>query len=98
MELRQDGKEIEENEGKRVERRSEMAAALFAVRNCWLATYMALMHQSMVYFIRCRPRPGTGRGVPTVITTFILSVLAGVVANYISKWFDERGDGDEPRR
>lgn len=37
-------------------------------------------------------------GGTDVITTFILSVLAGVVANYISKWLDERGDGDEPRR
>ena len=31
-------------------------------------------------------------------TTFILSILAGVIANYISKWLDERDDGDEPRR
>ncbi|UZD42972.1 nitrate reductase [Selenomonas sputigena] len=30
--------------------------------------------------------------------TFILSVMAGVIANYISKWLDERDDGDEPER
>ena len=32
------------------------------------------------------------------ILTFILSVLAGVVANHICKWLDERDDGNEPRR
>nr|WP_315411081.1 nitrate reductase [uncultured Selenomonas sp.] len=30
--------------------------------------------------------------------TFILSILAGVIANHISKWLDERDDGDEPER
>ena len=31
-------------------------------------------------------------------TTFLLSVMAGVIANYVSKWLDERErDGDEPR-
>lgn len=33
-----------------------------------------------------------------LIISFILSVLAGVIANRISKWLDERDDGDEPRR
>ena len=38
------------------------------------------------------------RGVPVTISTFILSIMAGVIANYISKWLDERAhDGDEPR-
>ena len=32
------------------------------------------------------------------ILTFILSILAGVVANRICKWLDERDDGNEPRR
>lgn len=32
------------------------------------------------------------------VISFILSVLAGVIANHISKWPDERDDGDEPRR
>ena len=32
------------------------------------------------------------------VISFILSVLAGVIANHISKWLDERDDGDEPRR
>lgn len=31
------------------------------------------------------------------ILTFILSILAGVVANRICKWLDERDDGNEPR-
>ena len=31
------------------------------------------------------------------ILTFILSILAGVVANRIRKWLDERDDGNEPR-
>ena len=32
------------------------------------------------------------------IISFILSILAGVIANRISKWLDEREhDGDEPR-
>ena len=31
-----------------------------------------------------------GRGVSVSIITFILSILAGVIANYISKWLDER--------
>ncbi|MFC2740300.1 nitrate reductase [Selenomonas sp. CM52] len=30
--------------------------------------------------------------------TFILSILAGVIANHISKWLDARDDGDEPER
>ncbi len=38
------------------------------------------------------------RGVPVTISTFILSIMAGVIANCISKWLDERDDGDEPRR
>ena len=38
------------------------------------------------------------RGVPVTIFTFILSIMAGVIANYISKWLDERADGNEPRR
>ena len=29
--------------------------------------------------------------------SFILSIMAGVIANYISKWLDERDDSDEPR-
>ena len=39
-----------------------------------------------------------GRGVSVSIITFILSILAGVIANYVSKRLDEREtDGDEPR-
>ena len=37
------------------------------------------------------------RGVPMSLTAFLLSIMAGVIANYISKWLDERDDGDEPR-
>ena len=45
------------------------------------------------------PTLGKGRGVCLMsILTFILSVLAGVVANHICKWLDERDDGNEPRR
>ena len=37
-------------------------------------------------------------GVSMLMITFILSILAGVIANRISKWLDEREhDGDEPR-
>ena len=37
-------------------------------------------------------------GGSMLMITFILSILAGVIANRISKWFDEREhDGDEPR-
>ena len=37
-------------------------------------------------------------GVSMLMITFIRSILAGVIANRISKWFDEREhDGDEPR-
>ena len=37
-------------------------------------------------------------GVSVSIVTFLLSILAGVIANRISKWLDEREhDGDEPR-
>ena len=32
-----------------------------------------------------------------MVLSFLLSVLAGVIANYISKWFDKRDDGNEPR-
>ena len=35
-------------------------------------------------------------GVSMMVITFMLSILAGVIANYISKWLDERDDGDEP--
>ncbi|UZE44991.1 nitrate reductase [Selenomonas sputigena] len=32
------------------------------------------------------------------LTAFLLSIMAGVIANRISKWLDERAhDGDEPR-
>ncbi len=37
------------------------------------------------------------RGGPMSLTAFLLSIMAGVIANYISKWLDERDDGDEPR-
>lgn len=50
------------------------------------------------YFVRCRPYTWQGKGVCLMsILTFILSVLAGVVANRICKWLDERDDGNEPR-
>ena len=39
-----------------------------------------------------------GGGVYMLTISFILSIKAGVIANYISKWLDERDDGDEPRR
>ena len=52
----------------------------------------------MLYFMRYRLQTGTGRRVSVMLGTFILSILAGVIANHISKWFDEReNDGDEPR-
>ena len=38
------------------------------------------------------------RGVCMITISFILSIMAGVIANRISKWLDERDDGDEPRR
>jgi len=39
-----------------------------------------------------------GRGVPMSLTAFLLSIMAGVIANYVSKRLDEREtDGDEPR-
>ena len=37
-------------------------------------------------------------GAHMTTISFILSILAGVIANYISKWLDERDDGDEPER
>ena len=38
------------------------------------------------------------RGVCMITISFILSIMAGVIANRISKWLDERAhDGDEPR-
>ena len=52
----------------------------------------------MVYWMRCRPYTWQWEGVSMLLTTFILSILAGVIANCISKWLDERDDGDEPRR
>ena len=39
-----------------------------------------------------------GGGVYMLTISFILSIMAGVIANDISKWLDERDDGDEPRR
>ena len=38
------------------------------------------------------------RGVCMITISFILSIMAGVIANRISKWLDERDDGDESRR
>jgi len=36
--------------------------------------------------------------VSVTFTTFLLSIMAGVIANRISKWLDEREyDGDEPK-
>ena len=39
-----------------------------------------------------------GGGVYMLTISFILSIMAGVIANCISKWLDERDDGDESRR
>ena len=52
----------------------------------------------MLYFVRCHPYTWQWRGGAVTISTFILSIMAGVIANYISKWLDERADGNEPRR
>ena len=38
------------------------------------------------------------RGVCMITISFILSIMADVIANRISKWLDERDDGDESRR
>ena len=45
------------------------------------------------------PPPALARkgGVLVTLSMFILSILAGVIANYISKRLDERDDGNEPR-
>ncbi|AEC00987.1 hypothetical protein Selsp_2038 [Selenomonas sputigena ATCC 35185] len=57
-----------------------------------------MLLRTMLYFMRCRLQTGTGRRVSVMLGTFILSILAGVIANHISKWLDEReNDGDEPR-
>jgi hypothetical protein len=45
-----------------------------------------------------RPFHGNGKGVSMLLTTFILSILAGVIANYISRWLDERANGNKPER
>ena len=39
-----------------------------------------------------------GGGVRMSVIAFLLSIMAGVIANCINKWLDERDDGDEPRR
>ena len=52
-----------------------------------------------ILFVRCRPYTWQWEGgVSVTLGTFILSVMAGVIADYISKWLDERDDGDEPER
>ena len=57
------------------------------------------MGKTMLYFVRCRPYTWQWKGgVSVTLGTFILSVMAGVIANYIGKWLDERDDGDEPER
>ena len=53
------------------------------------------------YAILCSLPPQTRQwegGVSMSATSFILSIMAGVIANYISKWLDERGNGNEPER
>ena len=53
------------------------------------------------YAILCSLPPQTRQwegGVSMSATSFILSIMAGVIANYVSKRLDEREhDGDEPR-
>ena len=44
----------------------------------------------MIYFSRYRPDTGDRKGVyhMDILLSFILSVLASVVAYYLCKWFD----------
>ena len=32
-----------------------------------------------------------------MVTSFVISVIAGVVANYISKWLDGDDSGNQPK-
>ena len=49
----------------------------------------------MIYFISCRTQSGNRKGVNRLdlITSFLVSVMAGVVSYYICKWLD-RNDSD----
>jgi hypothetical protein len=49
----------------------------------------------VIYFISCRTQSGNRKGVNRLdlITSFLVSVMAGVVSYYICKWLD-RNDSD----
>ena len=41
-------------------------------------------------------RKGGVYAMEDIALSFLLSVLAGIIANYISKWLDEREKGNKP--
>ncbi|RHO13771.1 molybdenum cofactor biosynthesis protein MoaD [Butyricicoccus sp. AM18-35] len=44
----------------------------------------------MVYCTGYHPHTGRGRGCSSmeILSSFVISVVAGVIANYICKWLD----------
>lgn len=71
---------------------------LFAYRHyiiCRFRMQYSQIEKIVIYFISCRTQSGNRKGVNRLdlITSFLVSVMAGVVSYYICKWLD-RNDSD----
>ena len=53
----------------------------------------------VIYFISCRTQSGNRKGVNrlVLITSFLVSVMAGVVSYYICKWLDRNDSDNQPK-
>ena len=53
----------------------------------------------VIYFISCRTQSGNRKGVNRLdlITSFLVSVMAGVVSYYICKWLDRNDSDNQPK-
>lgn len=48
----------------------------------------------MICLSCCHTQSGNGKGVYRLLISFILSVLAGIVAYYVCKWLDGKDDNN----
>ena len=75
---------------------------LFAYRHyiiCNSGMQYSQIEKIMIYFISCRTQSGNRKGVNRLdlITSFLVSVMAGVVSYYICKWLDRNDSDNQPK-
>jgi hypothetical protein len=59
---------------------------------------MKFVHTYDILLNVATPRLARKGGVVLeIVISFLVSIMAGVIANYICKWFDGSDDGNEPR-